>query len=72
MLNTTKNVGFLDRLVRGLIAVDLLAACFIATIGSAVTSLLCLLAGYFIYTGLGGFCPVYYAVGRSTRQPTEL
>lgn len=71
MTNTTKNVGFLDRLVRGLIAVDLLAVCFITLTGSLFTIPLCLLAGYFIYTGLTGFCPLYSAIGRNTRQRTE-
>ncbi|MEZ0607511.1 DUF2892 domain-containing protein [Fibrella sp. WM1] len=71
MINTTKNVGFLDRLVRGLIAVDLLAVCFITTLSSLVIAFFCLLAGYFIYTALTGFCPIYTAVGRNTRQRTE-
>lgn len=71
MLNGNQNVGFLDRLVRGLLAIDLLAACFIAFVDGPVILLFWLLAGYLILTGLTGVCPLYAALRHHTRQRTE-
>lgn len=71
MPDHNKNVGFIDRLVRGLLAVDLLALCLTSFISGLAILLSLLLAAYFAYTGATGQCPLYTALGRNSRQHTE-
>lgn len=66
-----QNVGFIDRLVRGLLAIDLLALCLTSFI-NGLTVILCLvLAACLAYSGITGFCPIYTALGRDSRQHSE-
>lgn len=71
MTNHNQNAGFIDRLVRGLLAIDLLAACLVSLIDGPSVFLFVGLAAYFTYSGLTGHCPIYTALGRDTRQRTE-
>ncbi len=65
------NVGFIDRLVRGLLAIDLLALCFTTYISGLAVLLSVALAAYFAYSGATGHCPIYTVLGRNSRQRTE-
>ncbi|MBO0933165.1 YgaP family membrane protein [Fibrella aquatilis] len=65
------NVGFIDRLIRGLLAIDLLALCLASFIQGSVVGLALMLAAYAAYSGLTGNCPVYAMLGLNTRQRTE-
>lgn len=71
MNNRNQNVGFIDRMVRGLLAIDLFALCLISLIDGPAVLLFVGLAIYFTYSGVTGHCPVYTALGRNTRQRTE-
>jgi hypothetical protein len=71
MIELNQNVGFLDRMVRGLLGIDLLALLFFGIIGGPATTLFGLLALYCIGTGIVSFCPLYAVLGRNTRQRTE-
>jgi hypothetical protein len=37
-----QNVGFLDRMIRGLLGIDLMAVCFLTSVSSPLLVLLCL------------------------------
>jgi hypothetical protein len=66
-----QNVGFLDRMIRGLLGIDLMAVCFLTSVSSPLLVLLCLVAGYLICTSLTSFCPVYTLLGQNTRYRTD-
>ncbi|HEY0108800.1 MAG TPA: DUF2892 domain-containing protein [Fibrella sp.] len=71
MPHHNQNVGFIDRLVRGLLAIDLLALCFTSFISGLAVFLSVALAAYLAYSGATGHCPIYTALGRNSRQRTE-
>jgi di/tricarboxylate transporter len=71
MPDYNQNVGFIDRLVRGLLAIDLLALCLTSFISGLAVILFILPAAYLAYTGVTGQCPLYTALGRNSRQRTE-
>ena len=71
MSDQTQNVGFIDRLVRGLLAVDLLALCLTSFINGLAVFFSVALAAYFAYTAATGHCPIYTSLGRNSRQRTE-
>ncbi|MEZ0542499.1 YgaP family membrane protein [Fibrella arboris] len=71
MPNHNQNVGFIDRLVRGLLAIDLLALCLTSFITGLTVILSLLLVVYLAYSGAAGFCAIYAALGRDSRQRTE-
>ena len=71
MPTLNQNVGFVDRLVRGLLAVDLLALCLSSFISGFTVVLSVILIVFFAYSGATGYCPVYSVLGRNSRQRTE-
>ena len=71
MIPKMLNVGFIDRLIRGLLAVDLLALCLASFLQGPLVGLAITLATYAAYSGLTGNCPLYAMLGLNTRQRTE-
>ncbi len=62
-----KNMGIVDRIVRILIAVVIVALYFTHVINGTVAILLLVLSGIFILTSFVSFCPLYLPFGISTR-----
>ena len=61
-----KNMGLIDKVIRILIAVVVIALYFSNIISGALAIVLLVLAGIFILTSLLGFCPLYLPFGCST------
>ena len=62
-----KNMGTVDRIVRILIAVVIVALYFTHVINGTVAILLLVLSGIFILTSFVSFCPLYLPFGISSR-----
>ncbi|MBO0951131.1 YgaP family membrane protein [Fibrella forsythiae] len=71
MPNRKQNVGFIDRLVRGLLAIDLLALCFSSFINGVAVLISIILIALLAYSGATGHCPLYTTLGRNSRHRTE-
>ncbi|MEZ0483807.1 YgaP family membrane protein [Fibrella aquatica] len=71
MPNHNQNVGFIDRLVRGLLAIDLLALCLTSFISGLTVIISVVLIAYLAYSGATGHCLIYSSMGRNSRQRTE-
>ncbi|NID10966.1 YgaP family membrane protein [Fibrivirga algicola] len=71
MPDHNQNVGFIDRLVRGLLAVDLLALCLSSFINGLAVLISLVLVAFLAYSGATGHCPIYSVLGRNSRQRTE-
>jgi len=71
MPDHNQNVGFIDRLVRGLLAVDLLALCLSSFINGLAVLISLVLVAFLAYSGATGYCPIYSVFGRNSRQRTE-
>lgn len=65
----TKNMGTLDRVIRTLIAVAVLALYFAGKISGTLAVVLGIVAVAFLVTSLVGWCPSYVPFGLSTRKP---
>jgi Protein of unknown function (DUF2892) len=65
------NVGFIDRLVRGLVAIDLIALWLAGFLSGPVAGFAILVATYAALTGILSSCPLYSFMGLNTRQRTE-
>jgi hypothetical protein len=63
-----KNMGSLDRIVRLLAALAIVALYFTNQISGVAALVLLVLAGIFILTSYVSFCPLYYPFKISTRK----
>ena len=63
-----KNMGQMDRALRILIAVIVAALYFTGQISGLAATILGVVAGIFLLTGLVGTCPAYLPFGASTRK----
>jgi hypothetical protein len=63
-----KNMGLIDKVVRILIAVVVIALYFTNVISGILAIILLIFAGVFILTSVIGFCPLYTAFGLSTAK----
>jgi hypothetical protein len=63
-----KNMGLIDKVIRVLIAVVIIALYFTNMISGLLGVILLILAGVFILTSLLGFCPLYLPIGLSTNK----
>jgi hypothetical protein len=63
-----KNMGLIDKAVRILIAVVVIALYFANIISGVLAIILLIFAGVFILTSIIGFCPLYTAIGLSTAK----
>ena len=66
-----KNMGTVDRIVRILVAVVIVALYFTNVINGTVAIVLLVLSGIFILTSFVSFCPLYLPFGISTRGKKE-
>ncbi len=63
-----KNMGFFDQVVRGLIAICLIALNVKGIVTGGLAAAAVIVAVVFILTGIFGFCPIYAIFGISTRK----
>jgi hypothetical protein len=61
-----KNMGLIDKVVRVLIAIVVIALYFAHVISGGLAIILLIFAGVFILTSLLGFCPLYIPFGLNT------
>ena len=61
-----KNMGTIDRAIRILIAVIVIALYFANEISGTLAVVLLIFSGIFILTGFLGVCPLYYPFGLNT------
>lgn len=66
-----KNMGTVDKTVRILTAVLIIALYFTNIISGTLAIVLLIVAGAFIATSFISFCPLYLPLGISTRPKTE-
>ena len=64
-------MGTVDRIVRILVAVVIVALYFTNVINGTVAIVLLVLSGIFILTSFVSFCPLYLPFGISTRGKKE-
>jgi len=64
------NMGLVDRLVRGVLAVVVAVLYFSHQLSPVAGIVLGIFAVVFLATAAVGFCPLYLAVGISTRKRT--
>ena len=62
------NVGTLDRIIRILVGVVLAILYFAHIISGTLAIILIILAGIFIVTSFIKFCPIYFALGLSSKK----
>ncbi len=63
-----KNIGSLDRVIRIVLAVVIIALYFSHLISGITTIILLVIAGILILTSSVSFCPLYFPFGISTRK----
>ena len=61
-----KNMGLIDKVIRILIAIVLVALYFTNVITGTLAIILLIFAGVFVLTSLIGFCPLYLPFGLNT------
>jgi hypothetical protein len=61
-----QNMGLIDKVIRILVAVVVIALYFAGVISGTVAIILLIFAGIFILTSLLGFCPLYLPFGLNT------
>ncbi len=66
-----KNMGNIDRGIRILVAVAIIALYFMNQISGTVAIIGLVLAAVFILTSFISFCPLYLPFGLSTRKEEE-
>ncbi len=64
--NLKKNMGLIDKVIRILIAVIVIALYFANVISGILAIILLIFSGIFILTSLLGFCPLYIPFGLNT------
>ena len=63
-----KNVGTIDRVIRILVAVVVVILYFTNVISGTLGIVLLALSAIFVITSLLSFCPIWMALGLSTRK----
>jgi hypothetical protein len=63
-----KNMGFFDQVVRGLIAISLIALNIKGIVSGGLAVAAVIIAVVFILTSVFGFCPIYELFGISSRK----
>ena len=66
------NMGFIDRLIRVVIAVVIAVAFFSGQISGTFAVVAVIIAVAFLITGFVGFCPLYKPFNISTRKRTAV
>ena len=65
----SKNMSGMDRTIRILIAVGIIALWWLGAIGGVLAIILGVVAVAFVVTALVGWCPLYTPLRISTRRP---
>lgn len=65
-MNMKKNMGNIDKAIRILVAIIVVALFFTKVISGNLGVILMVLAGVFVLTSLIGFCPLYAPFGIKT------
>lgn len=65
-MNMKKNMGNIDKAIRILVAIIVVALFFTNVISGTLGVILMVLAGVFVLTSLIGFCPLYAPFGIKT------
>ena len=65
------NESTIDRIVRAIAAVALLAGAWLAGFGTVLGVSLAVVAGILLVTAAVGFCPIYGILGLSTHKPSH-
>jgi hypothetical protein len=63
-----KNLGTIDRVIRILVAVAVLALYFTHLISGTLAIILLIVSAIFILTSVFSFCPIYFGLGLSSRK----
>jgi len=63
-----QNMGMIDRIVRVIISVALVAVYFLGIVSGPIGIVLLVIAGVFTLTSILGFCPLYAPVGLNTKD----
>ena len=63
-----KNMGTIDRIIRILVAVVIIALYFMGEISGTAAIILLVLAVVFVLTSFMSFCPLYLPFGLSTAE----
>jgi hypothetical protein len=66
-----KNVGSIDKAIRILAAISVIALYLSNVISGTIAIVLLILAGVFLVTGFLNFCPLYLPFKISTRKKTN-
>jgi hypothetical protein len=64
----TKNMGTVDRIVRALLAIVIIALYVAGQISGTALIVLGIVAAVFLFTSLIGFCPAYLPFGIKTTK----
>ncbi len=62
------NMGYFDRIIRGLIAISLIALNIKGIVFGGIAVAAVIIAVVFILTSVLGFCPIYAIFGISSRK----
>jgi preprotein translocase subunit SecD len=65
------NMGILDRVLRGLIAVAIVILYYTNSISGTVAIVLLVVAGVFMLTSFISFCPLYSILGFHSNKSTK-
>jgi hypothetical protein len=63
-----KNMGFFDQVIRGIIAISLIALNIKGIVSGGLAMTAVIIAVVFISTSVFGFCPIYVFFGISSRK----
>lgn len=66
-----KNMGIVDRVLRVLAAIVVIASYFMGFISGTLALVLLIFSGVFILTSVLSFCPLYLPFGLSTLKKSE-
>jgi hypothetical protein len=66
-----KNMGTIDRLLRVLVAMAIIALYYFAVISGLLATILLIIAAVFILTSFISICPLYYLFGIRTYKSSE-
>lgn len=67
-----KNIGFLDRIIRIILAVVFAALYFMQVITGTIGLILLIVGGVLLATALIDFCPIYRIFGIHSIPPEEM
>ena len=67
----TRNMGFIDRTVRTLVAVSIIGISYTGIISGTLAIILFIVSAIFLLTSIFGFCPLYSLLQINTCQSVK-